>query len=193
MTNRVENFLLCTECETREMLFEIILEYKDLRGLKESDYVPMGLKFGETTMHRINIDYDNSFEDGNVSFKYSRSGKDKIPFTIGNMIQMIEKINELNKPYRVLKKYREKSNEKLVYVIVKYDNYNPTSAEYTIDGWTLEEIFIKMYKKNRTYRYCNGCYYKFKLDEIEKNFCQWEKDLPHDMSMDLYYGNGIVD
>ena len=63
MTNRVENFLLCTECETREMLFDLILEYKVLRGLKESDYVPIGLKFGETTLHQININYDDWEDD----------------------------------------------------------------------------------------------------------------------------------
>lgn len=194
MTNRVEDFLFSTECETREILFDLILEYKGLRGLKESDYVPMGLKFGETTLHQINNNYDEmAFENDIISFKYKRSGKDKIPFTIGNMVQMIEKINELNKPYRVLKKYREKSNEKLVYTIVEFNDYKPTQKVFSIDGWTLEEIFIKMYKKNRTYRYCNGHYYEFILEELKDKFVQWNKDLPHDMSMDLYYGNGIVD
>lgn len=192
MTNRVENFLLCTECETREMLFDLILEYKVLRGLKESDYVPIGLKFGETTLHQININYDD-WEDDVISFKYGRIGKDKIPFTIGNMIQMIENLNERNKPYRVLKKYREKFEEKKHLTIVEYINYTPTEKEYPIDGFTFEEIFIKFYKMNRTYRYCNGHYYKFKLKEMDDMFCQWEKDLPHDMSMSLYYGNGIVD
>lgn len=194
MTNQVNDFLFTIECESREMLHNLIVEYKELRGEKEEEtFVPMGLKLDNTTLLSINIDWDDFDEDGNFSFKYKRSGTEKIKFSIQNMLKMIENLNERNKPYRVLKKYREKFEEKKHFTIVEYINYNPTEKEYPIDGLTFEEIFLKFYKMNRTYRYCNGHYYKFKLKEIDDMFCQWEQDLPHDMSMSLYYGNGIVD
>ena len=185
---KLTDFLDETEYKFRELLYELIEEYKELKGLSEEDSVPLNIKIGNTTLVKINgeLVYDN------YSFHFTRKG-DKIEFNIPNMLLMVIAIDKLNKPYRNLLKYRVKSNEKISYTIVEVINFNEIRKEIEIEAYTLEELFIKVYKMNRHFRYCNGHYYKFKDESLEKQSHQWEKDLPPEMSFSLYYGNGIVD
>lgn len=62
----------------------------------------------------------------------------------------------------------------------------------TISG-TKEEIFKEFYAKNNRLRYCNGSYYKFEDEALEKEYYNWLKILAHNIIFDMYYGNGIVD
>lgn len=56
-----------------------------------------------------------------------------------------------------------------------------------------EEIFKKFYDKNNSLRYCNGSYYKFKDELIEKEYREWYDSLSESTRFSMYYGNGVVD
>lgn len=188
---KLTDFLDETEHKFRELLYELIEEYKELKGLCEEDSVPLNIKIGNTTLVKINGELVCDDDEDRYIFRFTRQG-DKIEFNIPNMLLMVNAIDELNKPYRKLLKYRVKSNEKISYTIAEVFNYE-VRKEFEIEAYTLEELFIQVYKMNRHLRYCNGCYYKFKDESLEKQSHQWEKDLPHGMSFSLYYGDGIVD
>lgn len=188
---KLTDFLDETEHKFRELLYELIEEHKKLKGLSEKDSVPLNIKIGNTTIVKINGELVCDDDEDNYTFHFTRKG-DKIEFNIPNMLLMVIAIDKLNKPYRKLLKYRVKSNEKISYTIVEVINYE-VSKEIEIEAYTLEELFTKVYKMNRHFRYCNGHYYKFKDESLEKQSHQWEKDLPNEMSFSLYYGNGIVD
>jgi hypothetical protein len=56
------------------------------------------------------------------------------------------------------------------------------------------DCFEQFYKLNNSLRYCNGSYYKFQDNTIEKDYKDWLKsDDYKKKSFNLYYGNGTVD
>lgn len=64
--------------------------------------------------------------------------------------------------------------------------------EETLKG-SKEEIFKSFYDRNRRLRYCNGCYYKFKDPDIDKEYNEWFKMLDDNTKFRMYYGNSTVD
>ena len=79
----------------------------------------------------------------------------------------------------------------------RVDTYSPHSKkvrEETIEADTQTELFIKFYKLNRSLRYCNGSYYKFKDRKMGMRYQEWLKSPEYEeMSFNLYYGSSIVD
>ena len=65
--------------------------------------------------------------------------------------------------------------------------------EHEIEGATMDEVFEKHYKANNSLRYCNGYYYKFKDEKVQKLYNLWDITMPEARSFWLYYGNGTVD
>jgi hypothetical protein len=56
------------------------------------------------------------------------------------------------------------------------------------------DCFEQFYRLNNSLRYCNGSYYKFQDNTIEKDYKDWLKsDDYKKKSFNLYYGNGTVD
>jgi len=56
------------------------------------------------------------------------------------------------------------------------------------------DCFEQFYRLNNSLRYCNGNYYKFQDNIIEKDYKDWLKsDDYKKKSFNLYYGNGTVD
>ena len=76
--------------------------------------------------------------------------------------------------------------------VVKYWDNEP-EKEIIMEGATEEEVFNSFYEHNRTYRYCNGCYYKFADSAVKKEYDEWYKSLSEQTRFNMYYGDGIVD
>jgi hypothetical protein len=56
------------------------------------------------------------------------------------------------------------------------------------------DCFEQFYRLNNSLRYCNGSYYKFQDNTIEKDYKDWLKSNDYKKkSFNLYYGNGVVD
>lgn len=84
-------------------------------------------------------------------------------------------------------------------IIVEYwDRISYTSCNSevkrveTLNG-TKEEIFKKFYKKNNSLRYCNGSYYKFQDNTLQKEYIEWYNSLNESTKFNMFYGNGVVD
>jgi hypothetical protein len=55
-------------------------------------------------------------------------------------------------------------------------------------------LFEEFYKLNNKLRYCNGSYYEFQDKQLELKYKEWlNSDDYKTRSLELYYGNGIVD
>ena len=65
--------------------------------------------------------------------------------------------------------------------------------EQDLDAETEDDLFVKFYKLNNSLRYCNGSYYKFVDANDQKAYDDWKKNLSHQRSFNLFYGNGVVD
>lgn len=65
--------------------------------------------------------------------------------------------------------------------------------EFTMEAQTKEELFENFYNANRTYRYCNGCYFRFADVAVKDEYRKWYKSLSEMKRFDMYYGNGTVD
>ena len=72
------------------------------------------------------------------------------------------------------------------------DTSSVITKEVTIYG-TEEEIFKRFFKMNNKLRYCNGSHYEFQDKSLNILFEKWYKSLSYSDSLDLYYGNGVVD
>lgn len=89
-------------------------------------------------------------------------------------------------------KFKQEVNKPFKAEVEDYSDYKPTGEKFIYDG-TMDEVFERFYKANRTYRYCNGTYYKFTDKNVEHKYDLWNKSMSHSRSFDLYYGDGIVD
>ena len=58
---------------------------------------------------------------------------------------------------------------------------------------TEDALFEAFYKKNNQLKYCNGAFYKFVDDADQDRYIEWNKNLEHSRSFNLYYGGGVVD
>lgn len=58
---------------------------------------------------------------------------------------------------------------------------------------TLDKVFERFEKKNRTVRYCNDVRFKFKDAVFCRKHSLWSKIISESRSFDLYYGKGTVD
>ncbi len=76
-------------------------------------------------------------------------------------------------------------------------SYTNTNSEIkTFEVLTAENennLFEEFYKKNNQLKYCNGAFYKFIDYKDQQKYSEWNKNLSHAKSFDLYYGKGIVD
>ena len=89
-------------------------------------------------------------------------------------------------------KFKQDVNKPFKAEVEDYSDYKPTGKKFTYEG-TMDEVFERFYKANRTYRYCNGMYYKFTDKNVEYLYQLWNDSMPRSRSFDLYYGDGIVD
>lgn len=79
--------------------------------------------------------------------------------------------------------------------IVYTDLYNPKYSGRTevLIAENEDALFEQFYKKNNQLRYCNGCSHSFQDVEIQTKYRTWRRELSHERSFNLYYGNGVVD
>jgi hypothetical protein len=89
-------------------------------------------------------------------------------------------------------KFKQEVNKPFKAEVEDYSDYKPTGKKFIYEG-TMDEVFERFYKANRTLRYCNGMYYKFTDMNVEHQYDLWNKSMSHSRSFELYYGNGIVD
>jgi hypothetical protein len=76
--------------------------------------------------------------------------------------------------------------------------YRDTSSVVTntkdIESNTNIGLFEQFYKLNNSLRYCNGSHYEFQDKQLELKYKEWlNSDDYKARSLELYYGNGIVD
>ena len=77
---------------------------------------------------------------------------------------------------------------------VSYTNCNSEiKRTEDLSAETEDALFELFYEKNNRLRYCNGAYYKFVNNEDQERYQEWNKNLTHERSFNLYYGNGVVD
>lgn len=62
--------------------------------------------------------------------------------------------------------------------------------EHIINADTLEECFKEIYSYERGSRYNNFVYHEMEDLEIRKQYMEWKKT---GITVDLYYGGGVVD
>jgi hypothetical protein len=74
-------------------------------------------------------------------------------------------------------------------------NEHYKSVVVRTEDWddTKENIFKQFYEENNRLRYCNGSYFKFKDETIQKEYIEWYKSLDYNTTFNMYYGNGVVD
>ncbi len=179
-----------------DVLCELISENQDLHHKSGNDFVSVNIKKDKYTIIGVksNFDYDEG-EYTHLSYRYSYVGQKPnsvaSDVTFDDMLLMAEQIDQNSNPFRPLKEYRKYGKFELK--IVYCDDYKPTNKISTIEGKTLEDVFVKFYKANNHLRYCNGSYYQFVEKNDEEQYRSWLNVLPRSYSFDLYYGNGIVD
>lgn len=61
---------------------------------------------------------------------------------------------------------------------------------FTVKGETKDECFRNGYAEERHLRYCNGYYVKFVNPDIQREYNKW---LDKNLTVELYYGGGVVD
>lgn len=67
------------------------------------------------------------------------------------------------------------------------------TKEETITASSWEDVCKVFYEKNNRLRHCNGSYYTFANQDDADRYKEWQNNLSHQESFDLYYGGGIVD
>ncbi len=60
--------------------------------------------------------------------------------------------------------------------VIEYWDGTPKN-ESTIEGVTKEDVFENFYGLNRTYRYCHGCFFRFKDPAVKKEYDEWYKSI----------------
>ena len=114
----------------------------------------------------------------NRGLRYMTKDEYAIDLAIKQIDDFVRFKQEVNKPFKAEVEY--------------YSDYKPTGEKFIYEG-TMDEVFVGFYKANRTYRYCNGMYYKFTDKNVEHLYDLCNKSMSHSRSWDLYYGDGIVD
>lgn len=61
---------------------------------------------------------------------------------------------------------------------------------FVVEGDTKDELFRNAYPHERTLRYCNGFFTKFEDAKLDEEYREWLKT---NLTIELYYGNGVVD
>lgn len=62
--------------------------------------------------------------------------------------------------------------------------------QWAVEADTLEECFKKIYRSERSNRYCNDRYIRVIPDSINEAYKAWKV---HGVTIEMYYGNGTVD
>lgn len=143
------------------------------------------MKFHE--IEKIPVYYKGDYVgEVDKSLKYSHSGAlrymTKEEYAIDLAIEQIDDFvkfkHDVSKPFKA--------------EVEDCSDYKPTGKKFIYEG-TMDEVFERFYKANRTYRYCNGKYYKFTDKNVQHIYQLWNDSMPSSRSFDLYYGDGIVD
>ena len=84
------------------------------------------------------------------------------------------------------------------YKIEYWDRVSHTSCKSEIkkvETWegTKERIFKRFDKSNNRLRYCNGSYYKFEDETLNREYINWYHSLEENTKFNMYYGSGVVD
>lgn len=145
-------------------------------------------------------------KEGNLSYDYSRCFR----YFTNEYTAYLNGAEQIRDYAELIKRFQSKeetsivavySNEKDVWEyadkdgVVRHHGFPKkvkTEREEIFKG-TLDDIFVQMDKANRGLRYCNGSSWRFKESEVRYEYLLWSKWIPESRSLDLYYGNGIVD
>lgn len=126
----------------------------------------------------------------NQSLKYS---KGKIRYMTNDEYAIDLAVEQIDDFIKFKKQLNEPFTSKVLYIERSWNPYKvEVKKEYIYEG-TMDEVFEKFYKANRTYRYCNDVYYKFAEKNVEYLYQLWNDSMTESRSFKLYYGNGIVD
>lgn len=147
-------------------------ELKYLMKFHEIEEMPVyykGQNVGE-------VNQSLKYRHGRLS--YMTRDEDAIDLAIQQIDDFVKFKHDVNKPFKAEVEY--------------YSDNKPKGEKFIYEG-TMDEVFEKFYKANRTLRYCNGMYYKFADKNVQHLYQLWSDSMPHSRSFDLYYGGGIVD
>ena len=89
-------------------------------------------------------------------------------------------------------------HEELADGLTVYEICNTFNTDYqdhvlhswVVKGKTLKECFEQTYPSERSLRYCNGYYIRFKDKDIHEKYNEWKKT---GVTIEMYYGGGVVD
>lgn len=71
------------------------------------------------------------------------------------------------------------------------DEKQKIKDHYVVNEETKEKCFYLIYDKyERPLRYCNGYYIRLDDPKLQEEYREWKKN---NMTIDLYYGGGVVD
>ena len=150
---------------------EIVIDY-----MKEHNLKAIPLYCDDTKVGQITDEF--KYERNQFGSTLSDYGLQKIPeFAL--------------KSLEIFKSILAKWNTPMKVEVVRYDNYKPESTETWSD--TFDKLCEKLESANKTYRYCNGMYYKFKDAQMDKDYRKWIDIIPFERSFNLYYQGSIVD
>lgn len=80
--------------------------------------------------------------------------------------------------------------------VIEIDNNSSTGYKdkivqtITIEKQKIEDIFKYVYCLKRSLRYCYGSDYKFKDENLNKEYYKWKFENENIM---MYYGGGVID
>lgn len=134
-------------------------------------------------------------------YKYQK-GYEHLAFELAyeQVKEVIELQERLKQPLKTIQVFKKEYNEweypDVEGGLPRHHVYPRTVVkreEKEIEGATMDEVFEKHYKANRSYRYCNGYSYYLKDEKIQKMYYLWLTLMPEGRKFHLYYGNSIVD
>lgn len=85
----------------------------------------------------------------------------------------------------------KRMNEEISVEVAHYNDYEVDRTEQWTD--TFHNICEKFERANSRLRYINGSFYKFKDEQMQRDYYCWYNLLDGNEQFKLYYGNGIVD
>lgn len=112
--------------------------------------------------------------------------------------------NEIDDIVDVVKHWNAPTKVKVIYhhstrgeVVCKdgyrYIGFIEKEEEVEYEG-TFDKVCERLEKANNRLRYCNGCWYKFKDEDMRKKYRYWSSLIPSSRSFEMYYpGNTVVD
>lgn len=186
---KIESDLARLQKELRSALCDqVVAKLNKLQMLKGSSDIYLGKYENEdgSTIRNIYLDDSNKL----CAKVYVKDGQSGWSGSVKDYKFFISKIDEELKiwlplePYMVVGEYSAE---------VEYISNDRSGKKTLIKADTLHKLFIQFYNMNRSLRYCNGCCHRFVDSTMEKSYWAWNNSLPRSLSMDLYYGNGVVD